>query len=175
MKKQRLVLWVGLLTLFSTYAIAADSVLVYENKPAGVKLRYPADWIKSETLPGALIAFGAPKEKANLKMVENVTLSVQVPSKEFATLEKYTRMYDEQRKKDPIAPKVLESKKTTLGGLPAQRIVCVGQQNGMEIQFLQVWTMRKGKAYLFTYGSSKETYKNFEKEAEKIIASLAFV
>ena len=159
--------------VLSVSAGAAD-MLSYENKQAGAKLKYPADWIKSETLEGTVVAFGAPKARANLKMVENVALVVQDVTAD-ATLDKYTAAYEKERKKSPNAPKILESRKTTLGGQPAQRIVCLGTQGGLEIEFLQVWTIRKQKAYLLTYGSSKETYANFSKEAEKIISSLVFI
>ena len=159
--------------LYSLPAMA-ETFLAYERPEAGVKLKYPADWIKSESLPGVLVAFGVPKEKANLKMVENIALTVQELPADMSTLETYTSMYEKQREKDPNPPKVIESKKTKLGGQPAQSIVCIGKQNGLEIQFWQVWTIKDAKAYLFTYGAEKKTYKNFLKEAERITASFIF-
>ena len=172
-KETSLCLFVVASMMLPLSASAAD-MLSYENSTAGVKLKYPADWIKSEALPGAVVAFGVPKEKANLKMVENISLTIQDLTPD-ATLDKYTAAYEKERKNNPDGPKVLESRKTTLGGQPAQRIVCVGMQNGMEIEFLQVWTIRKQKSYLITYGSSKETYAKFSQEAEKIISSLVFI
>ena len=173
LKTKGLCLFVAAAMMLPMSAGAADT-LSYENNKAGVKLKYPADWIKSETLEGTVVAFGAPKAKANLKMVENVSLVVQDVTPD-ATLDKYTAAYEKERGKDPNGPKVAESRKSTLGGQPAQRIVCVSTQNGMEIEFLQVWTIRKQKAYLLTYGSSKATYMKFSKEAEKIISSLVFI
>ena len=175
LRKRSFGLWLGAWLLLPV-SVMASAVLPYENKEAGVKLKYPADWIKAENLPGTLVGFGVPKEKANLKMVENVLLTVDnnLPA-EAATLEKYTKMYEEQRQKDAIAPRLLESKKTKLGGLPAQSIVCAGKQKGMDIKFWQIWTVKDGKAYLFTYGASKETYPKFLKEAERIVASFTLV
>ena len=172
-KKTSLCLFVIAAMMLPISAGAGD-MLSYENQQAGVKMKYPADWIKSETLEGAVVAFGAPKAKANLKMVENVSLVVQDVTPD-ATLDKYTAAYEMERKRNPNGPRVAESRKTTLGGQPAQRIVCFATQNGMEIEFLQVWTIRKQKAYLLWYGASKETYANFSKEAEKIISSLMFI
>ena len=173
LRKRSLCLLIAVLMMLPLSA-AAEGWLSYENKQAGVKLKYPPDWVMTETLAGAVVAFGVPKEKANLKMVENVTVTVQDLTPD-ATLEKYSRAYEEQRKNDPIAPKVIESRKTTLGGLAARRIVCLGKQKEMEIEFLQVWTIKDHKSYLLTYGAEKNTYAKFVKEAEKIISSLVFV
>ena len=118
-RKFSLGLLTGALVLISVSAASAEDLKPYENKQAGLRLRYPAAWVKSETLKGALVAFGAPKEKANLKLVENVTLVIQDLAPDVATLEKYTAMYDAQRKKDPSGVALVESKKTVLGGLPA--------------------------------------------------------
>ena len=174
LRTKRGLLIVTAVSCFAFTTADAAGVKPYVNAKSGVNISYPADWVKSENVPGALVAFGAPKEKANLKMVENVTLTVQELPQEFATMDKYTKMYEKQREQTPDPPKVIESKKMKLGGQPAQSIVCVGKQNGMDIQFWQVWTVKDAKAYLFTYGAEKSSYTKFLKEAERIIASLSF-
>ena len=174
LKIRNLCLLIGALVLVPVSVIQAAGFQSYENRQAGLRLGYPAGWIKSESTPGVLVAFGAPKEKANLKLVENVTVVVQDLTPDVATLEKYTAMYDAQRKKDPSVV-LVESKKTVLGGLPAQRIVCTAKQGGMDVKFMQVWTVRGKKAYLCTYGAAKENYATFLKEAEGILRSLEFI
>ena len=174
MLTKRSLCWLIAAAMMLPVSAAAAGWLFYENKKAGVKIKYPADWVMTETLAGSVVAFGVPKEKANLKMVENVTVTVQDLTPD-ATLEKYTRAYEAERKKDPHGPVVVESRKATLGGQPAQRIVCIGKQGGMEIEFLQVWTIKDHKSYLLTYSAEKKTYMKFAKEAEKIISSLVFI
>ena len=165
----------GGLTLFPVEAVYAGPMQSYENTKAGVRLTYPKGWIKSENVPGALVAFGVPEEKANLDMVENVMVVVQKLPPEVPTLEKYTTMYEAQRKKDPVGTQTIVSKETMLGGLPAQLIVCLSKKGGLDVEFLQVWTVKDNKAYLLTYGAVRDKYANFLKEAEGIIASLKFI
>ena len=166
------ILWLAVWLMVCGQAYA-EEMKAYENKQAGLRMRYPAGWVMDDKVAGVLVAFGAPQDKANLKLVENVTVVVQDLVRD-ERLETYTRSYEQQLKNDP-STKVIESKKTMLGALPAHRIVCVGQQGNLQIQFLQVWTVKGGKAYLFTYGASKDTFGNFLSEAESIISSLKFL
>ena len=155
-------------------AVMAAEQVSYENKKTGLKFSYPANWVADEKVPGIAVAFGAPKDKANLDLVENVTVIIQDLTPERSTLERYTKAYEKELKSEPSA-KVVESTKTTLAGLPAHMIVCVGKQGTFDIRFMQVWTVKDGKAYLLTYGAPKSTYENFLAEAESIISSLRFI
>ena len=173
--KQFAFLSVCIFVLASTGSLRAEEFAVYENKAAGLKLRHPAAWVQDEKVPGVLVAFGAPKEKANLDLVENVTLMVHDVTPETSTLEKYTQKYVAELASDTSDAKIVESHETVLAGLPAHRIVCVGKHGKFDIQFSQIWALNKGKAYLCTYGAPKATYPKFLSEAEGIMASLEFV
>ena len=39
-------------------------MLEYENPLIGVKMKYPADWTKTENVPGAVVSFSPSKENS---------------------------------------------------------------------------------------------------------------
>ena len=66
---------------------------------------------------------------------------------------------------------VLSHEETTLSGVPAQKIVYTEESSGQKIQYLQVFAVKDGKAYVLTYTAPAESYSAHVKDAEAIINS----
>ncbi len=65
----------------------------------------------------------------------------------------------------------IEYKEEKLSSTPAYRIVYAKGKGSEIIQYLQVFTLKKGNTYVITYAAPPETYKKDVSNIEKIIRS----
>jgi hypothetical protein len=148
---------------------------VYESKEAGVRLEYPDGWTENEKMPMVTIAFEVPKADANPALPESVMLEAHKVWPEIDTTEKYTQAYEAKIDADPTATvKLVDSSAVELGGLPGRRVTCTGKKNDLDVKYTQVWTVKDGMAYFFTYGATVDKFDKFLKQAEAIIFSAEF-
>ncbi len=144
-------------------------------KVDGTSLKYPDNWEldDSRQLGTSLILF-SPQEGDEDNFRENVNLIVQDISAYEITLEEYTELSLEQVKTVIAKSKILENKPTTLDGIKASRVVYTGQDNGMDLKFTQVFTIRNGMAYILTFTAEKEKSEKYATVADKILESFRF-
>lgn len=144
--------------------------MVYDADEA-FTLLYPAAWevIEKETTPTVL--FVALKTADGDPFRENVGVTRQALADQATTVETYTDEFL------TLAPEMLDdyvlvsSQSATLAGLPAHRVIYTGSQNGMPLQWLQVWTVTGGQAYILTYTADPAEFQTYLADADALISS----
>jgi hypothetical protein len=160
----------------------SNSFLGYSNSEFGVKMEYPADWEKQEggpldrlscensTVSSPLVVFFSPDKSVDVtivtdKVTGNKTLESHVNDSVSSTLKSQPNM------------KNIESTKTTLGGLPAYKIVFKGtfdvgkvlEKCGLDVLLgslmefkpvtstaMMFFTIKDDRSYLLAYGDETE-------------------
>ena len=112
----------------------------------GFAVTPPAGWTVTKDVPGVTVAFLGPRAGG---FTTNANVIVQdVPgSVDLAT---YTNVSLEQLETLITNYKLVSRSKTTLGGAPAQRLQFQGLQGKQNLYFDQVYTVRRGRAYVVT-------------------------
>ena len=98
---------------------------------------------------------------------ENLVLRV---SQTNFTLEDYT---DVKRGQviDPLVQSAIEENSTSLSGYPAHEIVHSSNTGSDKLKIMQVWTIKNGNAYEFTYSALDDEYLEFLPIIRQIIDS----
>jgi len=145
----------------------------YENKEAGVSIQYPKNWELEEGFMGTLAMFRSPLADANDKTQENVNIIVQDLSAQPVTMEQFTKISVEQIKQMIIGAEILEDNgKTTMLGQSATRVVYTGKQGQYDLKWMQVWTIKDEKAYIFTYTGGTDSYDDYMDQVKAMLKSM---
>ena len=145
----------------------------YKDSIFPLKIQYPSDWNRIQGYRGNIVSFFSPLRNSSDMSSEVVSLAVEtLPSKNM-TLEEYTaKGLDYLMNSNLTGFKGIESNATTLGGYPAHKLVYVFSRGGIEIQLMQVYTLKDDRVYIVSYRAAKEQYSDSLATAEKMIASL---
>lgn len=138
-----------------------EELVSYTNSTLGITIKYSESWEKKEKLADALVSFTAPSQKHTVNI-----LAKNLP-KTF-TFDEYTKISLDQLKTKGAS--MIEQKKTTLSGLPAYKVVYTSPS---DIKFMQVWVLKGGREYLFTYAAKTES--DYDEEiamAQEMVDSL---
>ncbi len=170
MKKSTL--WTVFMLLAFAGTALAEGLLSYKATDWGLSMQYPKGWSTREEQKGAVVTFLAPIENdGGDKLRENVNVMVQ--DAQGMSLAQYTDYSKKQLQQMVQAADLERITDTTLGGAPAKRIEYTGRDNqGGTRKFLQVWTVKNGKAYLSTYTAEEEDFDKYVADAQNIINSI---
>lgn len=131
-----------------------------------VRLVPPPHWSRL-TFPGVAGALVSPPDGPEDRFDENVTLVVADAE---GSLERYTR--DALAALDAVpGSAVLQAGPARLAGLPAHRVSFTGRLGGLRMRWLQVWTLKAGKAYVLTYSAEEARYPDGLRAVERALAS----
>jgi len=98
----------------------------------------------------------------------NINILVQPLPVTIKNLEDYTELSKKQY--EQFNAKILEVSDVEMGSLPAKKLVV----EAGTLKYLQVYVVKEGKAYLFTYSANITEYEKDLAEVEKILASWKF-
>ncbi|MGK7895293.1 MAG: hypothetical protein AB4372_17140 [Xenococcus sp. (in: cyanobacteria)] len=138
----------------------------YENSE--YKLEHPKQWIilEEDGFPYYGTIFLSPKENQADKFQEQVKFSVEELDKPLSLTE-YTEL---AIKEIESSNSILEYPTTiSLANREGRKVIYQGKD---EIKYLQIWALKKKKAYIVTYTAEADKFKKFAKQAENIIYSL---
>ncbi|MGB3207935.1 MAG: PsbP-related protein [Crinalium sp.] len=161
------------------YIEVNNKLLNYQNLEKGIQLKYPGSWEKKELpdpLTGEIVTFVSPQESEFDPFREKVIVHVEVLSNKYRSLDEYKNSsYAEIQKflKDAV---ILESSITTLGNLPAYKIIYSGKySDSTGVANMEVVTVKNNQAYRITYIADSSNYNKFSKNAEAMVNSFKFL
>jgi len=160
-------------TYGNRYGKAVD-FLIHTDEVNGFKIKYFSSW-EIVDLDDLLInvMFLSPLESAYDDFAENV-LVIREQLFFKTSLDDYTKLNLAQLKTPNF--QLLESTKTTLGGLPATRIVYSDKdETGLETKQMMVWTVSDKHAYIVAYTAMPETYSSHISTVQKMIGSFEII
>ena len=160
---------------FGTSFSQPESFLVYANFSQGIKISYPATWrVQEKTDPaGFFVAFVSPAEDPADPFFENLgVVIVNLPQQ--VTLDAYVEFSLAQLQQFPL--QLLESTRSTLGDMPAQRVLCAGPlplpMGPFQGKYLGYWAVRGTKSVVATFTAQANKYEKFLPTIEQMVGSL---
>lgn len=152
-----------------------EGFLTYTDATYKISLIYPKDWEKKVGKMGTVVAFLSPPENASDEFRENVNIVIEDISSQPMTLDEYTNLSLNQLDQFVQNPNILESSEDTLSGIRAYRLVYTGEMesngNVYALKWLQVYTIKNNKVYMFTYTSAEDSYSDYLDSVEEMIDS----
>jgi eukaryotic-like serine/threonine-protein kinase len=154
----------------------------YENPGFGMTIQYPSAWSVTQvrdnpTAPsnGSLVAiFRAPIESPTDVYQENVLVNVQGPLPSGMTLQQYTDSSVNAFRNMSDTIKVFDSSPTTMGGLPAHKLVYTSSGiPGLNLKKMQAFTVVNGNmAYVVTFSAEDSQFNRYLPDVEKMVSSM---
>jgi len=160
--------------LLSSYnhAFAQEQFLTYEDIATGISIQFPSNWEKSVNLDN-FVTFRAPPETDTRVYPAALGLKIQDLPSQNVSLQEVTKVQMSDLKAGSQNLKVSESTSTTLAGKPAHKVVFSATDNNqVEREAMQLWTVIDDKAILITYKAQPDKYSNYLPTIEKMIDSL---
>jgi hypothetical protein len=146
---------------------------VFSATAEGFTIAYPSDWTKTEGAFDSVVLFQSPSEGASDAFPESINVFTEDLGKTGIGLEEYTKAGKTQIEQFITGVEIVEEGAATLAGLPAYRIHYTGTQGVLELEFLQVWTVSKGVAFVVTYTAQAGHYETSLGAAQEMIASFS--
>ena len=152
-----------------------ETSLVYANFSQRINLSYPASWkvLERSDESGFLVMFVSAAEGMDDPFLENLNLIIENLPK-IVSLDAYVEFSLAQMRQFPV--QVLESTRSTLGGLMAQRVLFSGPlplpMGPFQGKYLGYWAVRGAKSYCTTYTAQANKYEKFLPTIEQMLSSL---
>jgi serine/threonine-protein kinase len=158
-----------------TGAAKHDPFLVYANFSKRIKLNYPADWKtqEREDTTAFLVVFVSAAEGPSDPFLENLSVIIEdLP--QIVTLDAYVEFNLAQMRQFPI--QLLESARSTLGGIMAQRVLFSGPlplpMGPFQGKYLSYSALRGKRSYTATFTAQANKYEKFLPTVERMISSI---
>lgn len=152
----------------------STAFLPYLNFTKGIRLKYPADWVKEERMPDPVIViFLSQAEGPTDRFRENVNIMMETlpPG---VTLQNYVD-YSLNTLKNTPGSSLIESGPTTMANLPAYKTIFSVNNGQMILQYQQISTCKGNKVFTVTYTAEKANYDKFLSTIETLIGSIEIV
>ncbi len=135
----------------------------YYNPVLKVKFKYPSDWVKTEYKEPTIIKVAFTKGKeAEFKFLIDDQID------EGMTLTTYTKLAMAAVTQIP-GYKLVEQSDITLNGVQYHKVVYMNAVDGNQYKNLQVWNLKNGKSYAFSYTAFPETYDQYLPQAQAML------
>jgi eukaryotic-like serine/threonine-protein kinase len=141
--------------------------LVFDHKASGVSLTYSPDWRLSRPKQKSnTIARFAPEKADSFIIVPEVKIEVS-PAK-ADSLDQHTTNFVYQITKLPQV-KIIDSRPVEFAGKNGHKVIytMVDPNNGLELKYLQAWTLRNNQIYTMTYHAAIDDYSDFVEVVEQ--------
>lgn len=154
-----------------------EDTLTYEsttttmNTKYGIKIQYPADWIKDEKrFPFAVVWLYLPVEVGSDIALADIGILVEEGQ---SSLKEFVNGHIMGVKATTKDFKIIESGSTTLSGLPAHIIVYTGMPTNynQQLKFIDVLTVKDNNGYAVSYAIAPEKFAEFLPTAQKMFDS----
>lgn len=157
---------VALLTAGLTFTTAVQA-LAFQSDADGYAIDFPTRWQTREQFMGTSVIGLSPLENQKDTFAENVNVVVEELGAD-ATLDAYTATSLKVLKQFLNAPKLVENKRVTLGGHPAQRLVYEHTQGQFKLRGLAYLLVADAKGYVVTCTAEKAQFAKYLAQFEKI-------
>lgn len=143
----------------------------YENSTFGIRIQYPSDWKKVEDDRG--IWFRTTNESVNLRVESLAYLN--------RTLDNLTKRQINLTAQQFPGQSIIELNSVILRhNYPGHKIVFTYPEEPTDLQAImykemQFWTVRDGRAYIFSYFTTADAYDNYLPLVKKIIDSFEII
>ena len=146
----------------------------YENSQFKFQVKYPREWQKAEGYAGSVVTFVRPKQTALDVVQPNFNISVQEVPAHIATLKSFSETITKQM----IAifdknMQIVEDKDFTFGNRQGHRLIIDAPQP-QNMKAIFVWTIKGSLAYIFTYMSKIDQYKELAPTVNQMVSSFEF-
>jgi hypothetical protein len=146
-----------------------DSWSTYQNSTSGFQIQYPSTWIKNDS--SAIkhpVSFSAPPFAS--VNIDAPVLRQHIPVDVFTALA-LVKAKQEFKNFTPIS-----SNKTTLGGMPAQKVVYEYlHPAGFTVRVMQVVTMNNDRVFFVTCGGLPDEFPADVQIFNKMLDSFRFI
>lgn len=140
----------------------------------GYQLQYPTTWrIDTTGIMGAELFVFSPLTDTADKFSENVNLLIQDLKGQQIDLKAYKQISDEQFAQVTDG-KVEESEIIKAGTKEYFRATYSMTQQNLQLKVTSICYIKNEKAYLVTYTALADTYEQYKKIAEEVLASFSF-
>ncbi len=149
-----------------------NKTLLYENKHAGIRFRYPSSWEKQEAALGfstVVITNSANKNDSD-GFKENLNVIIS-PLPFGASMNNSTTSTIELLNKTFTDFNLLESNPAVLAGVPAHKLVYTIRQGQYNLRTMQVYAIKNNKLYTLTTVSGADDYASSFGTMERMIQS----
>lgn len=148
-------------------ALSAPGAGAYESPKDGYAIDFPSRWQTREQVMGTSVIGLSPLESKKDTFAENVNVVVEELGPD-ATLDAYTATSVKVLKQFLNAPKLVENKRVTLGGHPAQRLVYEHTQGQYKLRVLVYLVVADAKGYVVTCTAETTQFSKYLGQFEKI-------
>ena len=149
-----------------------STFLTYKNSDYGIQIQYPSAWIKVTHSSNEIVRFMSPPGTipASLGIIVRTGASQLIP------IQVYVNAGIDVLKKIFPAFNLLSSNPTTLGGVPAQKMVYTANlPSGLKLKFLQFFAMRDNTSYVVTTATLPDDFATYMPTLQRMISSLSFI
>ncbi|MBW4507455.1 MAG: protein kinase [Scytonematopsis contorta HA4267-MV1] len=139
----------------------------------GMTIQYPKGWEKLVTpdrITGNFARFVPPKEANSDLYQENINLIIHDLPENSRELQQFTQSnLDDIKQSSDV--KILEQGETQLANQNAYQVIYTIKEDKIDVQRLQVWTIKDNKVYIITYAADINQYNQYLNTAQKMISS----
>jgi serine/threonine-protein kinase len=160
-----------------------NNFVTYENPTYGIRMRYPADWQKTEHINTNRfwVDFMSPSKNNPNTFPATVSISVEGLNHSITmTTNEYVTGILHKTKQSLLDFQIIESSHSAnLTGSPAYKIVYgfVSQDPAVQLHFqsMNIWSVRDKKIYGVSYTEVKSLYATYLPTVQKMIGSLEII
>lgn len=145
--------------------------LTYENPADGIRIKYPAGWVKEELQSPSRTLFYSPPESESDTFSEQVNILIDDRFTQPITLDEYEELILDQLKYFFTDYNIISTGETTLANNPALEMVYTATQEKSTAKILQVFTIKNNKVYVITFVSEPREYSDYFGTAQEMINS----
>jgi eukaryotic-like serine/threonine-protein kinase len=144
-----------------------QSPLVYNHQASGVSLIYSPDWqLSPPQQKSTTIAQFVPQKADSFIIAPEVKIEVSPATAD--SLDQHTTNFVYQITKLPQV-KIIDSRPVEFTGKNGHKVIytLVNPRNGLELKYLQAWTIRNNLVYTMTYYAAIDDYPKFVEVVEQ--------
>ncbi len=159
-----------------TTSNGSSTFLTYENSNYGIKIQYPSTWTKvrpANQSSNDIVRFISPPGTTPLSfdiIVSTGSISPLIP------LQLYANAGIALLKNSFLDFNLISSNATTLGGVPAQKMIYTASlPSGLTLKFLQFFAIKDSTSYIITSGTLPADFATYLPTIQKMASSFTFV
>jgi eukaryotic-like serine/threonine-protein kinase len=151
----------------------------YKNTTHGIEIQYPSDWVIMEqgkspfVMSPDVITLLSPNNNNSSKTIP-ATFRVSVQNVNV-TLDDYTNKTVGLIVENTPGAKIIESKTTTLAGIPAHKVLGMFKQEDKDINVIDEWAIKNEQLYRITFYSEQGSYSSYLPTVQKMIDSFVIM
>ncbi|WP_107039769.1 hypothetical protein [Brumimicrobium mesophilum] len=169
MKNLRLSLTFILISIFSNSIYSQEWKTLDKE---GFSIDYPESWVLNEAgTMGTIFILFSPLSDEKDEFRENINLVTEDISAYDIDMDQYIEISTSQLKKYINNGKVIESERIDNGDLTFHKLIFSGEQGQFDLIFEVYTFLLDGTAYVLTFTTEKDQFKEFKEVGEQILDS----